>query len=49
MSQHTFEIGLVGAALLIVAFMLVFSTAIGLLSNPQPPTLPTWDEIFGEF
>jgi len=42
-------IGLVGAALLIVAFMLVFSTAIGLLSNPQPPTLPTWDEVFGEF
>ncbi len=41
-------LGLIGAALLIGAFVLVFSTALNLLANPQPATVPTWEEVFGE-
>jgi tetratricopeptide (TPR) repeat protein len=41
-------LGLIGAALLIVAFTLVFSTALNLFANPQPATVPTWEEVFGE-
>ncbi len=41
--------GVIGGVLLIGAFWLVFSTALGLLSEPKPPFLPDWDFIFGEF
>jgi hypothetical protein len=38
-----------GALLLALAFYLTFSTAIGLLNNPNPPDfyIPPFDEIFG--
>jgi tetratricopeptide (TPR) repeat protein len=38
--------GAVGAALLVVAFLLVFNTAIGLITNPHPPKfyIPSFQE-----
>jgi tetratricopeptide (TPR) repeat protein len=38
--------GAVGAALLVVAFLLVFNTAIGLITNPNPPRfyIPSFQE-----
>lgn len=42
-------LGLAGAVVLIVAFAMVFSTAVGLLGNPRPPVVPTFEEIFGTF
>jgi hypothetical protein len=39
-------IGVLGAGVLGVAFMLVFSTAINLLMNPVPPSdIPTLDQL----
>ncbi len=40
--------GVIGGVLLIIAFWLVFSTALGLLSNPKDFFLPSWDLIFDE-
>jgi tetratricopeptide (TPR) repeat protein len=38
--------GSIGAALLVVAFLLVFNTALGLVTNPQPPKfyIPSFQE-----
>jgi tetratricopeptide (TPR) repeat protein len=43
-----FLMGAFGGALMVLAFWLVFSTAIGLLSNPNPKPyyLPTCNEVF---
>jgi tetratricopeptide (TPR) repeat protein len=42
-------IGLVGAALFVVALALVFSTAIGLVRNFQPPPIRSCAEFFPKF
>ncbi|MCB9452706.1 MAG: hypothetical protein H6672_14810 [Anaerolineaceae bacterium] len=39
--------GVVGVAILLLAFWLVFSQAINLLTNPIPPCIPTIEELIG--
>lgn len=40
-------IGSIGAVLLVIAFLMVFSTAVNLLSHPSPAPMPTRDEVIG--
>lgn len=40
--------GAAGVVLLVVAFALVFSTALRLLANPVPPYVPTLEELMAE-